>query len=290
MKLLLATCAKIPPEAIGCDLALKKALDHRGVETVLRPWDQIKPQEEAKGHAAGVVVRSVWDYTEQSEKFFRWIHGLRDEAIPVINEVDLLLWNSNKRYLLDLIAHGVPCPVTRIVDQNPDIETTASEIPGDRLVLKPCIGESGVGVTLVERHQVAAQAEALRAETGRNDLLLQEFMPEIREGELSLVFIDGHFAHGVRKRPNPDDFRVNGRYRPLVPVSVVPEKEHVAAAEEVLRHVPGRPVYARIDGILRGGQFVLMEIEVIDPALYLDMVPASANALADAIVAAIRAS
>lgn len=49
MKLLLATCAKIPPEAIGCDLALKKALEHRGVETVLRPWDQINPQEEAKG-------------------------------------------------------------------------------------------------------------------------------------------------------------------------------------------------------------------------------------------------
>ncbi|KYF94438.1 hypothetical protein BE17_16265 [Sorangium cellulosum] len=126
------------------------------------------------------------------------------------------------------------------------------------LLAKPCIGESGVGVTLVERRQVAA--------------------------------IDGRFAHGVRKRPNPDDFRVNGRYRPLAPVSVVPEKEHVTAAEEVLRHVPGRPVYARIDGILRGGRFVLMEIEVIDPALYLDMIPASANALADAIVAAIRPS
>jgi glutathione synthase/RimK-type ligase-like ATP-grasp enzyme len=117
--------------------------------------------------------------------------------------------------------------------------------------------------------------------------LIQPFMPEIEiEGELSLLFFGGVLSHAVRKRPAPNDYRVQSEFGGSVEV-IVPDDAIVAAAKRALAAVDGLGYeggsYARIDGVMSAGRFLIMEIEMIEPALYFEGDTASARRFAEVI-------
>jgi glutathione synthase/RimK-type ligase-like ATP-grasp enzyme len=143
----------------------------------------------------------------------------------------------------------------------------------------PVTGASRYAVELVDREAVVAPAARISARA--TAVVVQEFLPEVAEVELSQVYFDGVFSHAVRKRPPAGEFRVNSRYGATrsveTPPSLVAEQGATA-----LRAIPELPLYARVDGVVRDGQLIVIEVEALEPALFVEFDPPSAERFAEA--------
>ena len=137
-------------------------------------------------------------------------------------------------------------------------------------------------------HETDALAR-VRAATGSSRVLVQEFIPEVAAGEIAGVFFDGAFSHGLRRVPAAGDFRVNSQYGGRMDPAPLDDAT-IAAMTRVLALLPSPPLYARIDGVLREGRFVLMEVEVNEPALGLHLVPGACDRFAEALLGRLRAA
>jgi glutathione synthase/RimK-type ligase-like ATP-grasp enzyme len=115
------------------------------------------------------------------------------------------------------------------------------------------------------------------------DVLVQEFLPEITDGELSMVYFEGVFSHAIRKRPPEGEFRSNSRYGPTR-VAEMPVADVAEQGAAALRALPETPLYARVDGVVRDGVLIVIEIEVLEPALFMEFDPPSAERFAEATV------
>jgi hypothetical protein len=268
-------------------MLLIKELQNLDVEAIPCVWNDFDPRQSADDNR-GLVIRSVWDYTKQTDKFLHWLIAVKASGIPVMNPIDLMLWNIDKRYIAELRRLGIPFPDTLFPDEDEEIETTAHNLPGTEIVIKPRVGESGEGVIRVPRNQIGATVRAMESPRQVSSLMFQEFMPEIYDGELSFIFIGGTFSHCIRKRPRLGEFRVNRQYDPQPACLVSPGEKLISAAECALQHLPAQPMYARVDGIERGSMLICLEIELIDPALYFDLYPVAASMMAREIVDEVR--
>ena len=115
-------------------------------------------------------------------------------------------------------------------------------------------------------------------------ILVQPFLPEIQSsGELSLLFFDGVFSHAVCKRPKAGDYRVQFQFGGS-DENVQVSAELVAKARDCIAHAPALPVYARVDGVVKDGKFLLMELEVFEPLMFLARDPEAPGRFARAIV------
>jgi len=187
--------------------------------------------------------------------------------VPLLNPPGLLRWNSDKRYLDDLDAAGVPVVPTRFVGLANEAELAAAraEFGVDELVVKPRISASASYTTRVGP---ADRAPNLA------DAMIQPFMPSVQDqGELSIFFFGGTPAHAVRKVAAPGDFRVQREYGGAFTL-VEPNEEELAVARAAIAAAPEPPFYARVDLVPDSeGRPRLMELELIEPDLYLDLAP-----------------
>jgi glutathione synthase/RimK-type ligase-like ATP-grasp enzyme len=151
----------------------------------------------------------------------------------------------------------------------------------DRAVVKPATGASGHSVELLQRATLHSQVAALSDESRSSGVVVQEFLPEIAEGELSLVYFDSVFSHALRKRPPPGEFRSNSRYKPTR-TAETPPPAVTAQGVACLAALPERPLYARVDGVVRDGTLIVIEVEVLEPALFMEFDPPSADRFAAA--------
>jgi glutathione synthase/RimK-type ligase-like ATP-grasp enzyme len=232
-----------------------------------------------------VVIRSCWDYHLCFAEFLAWLAVLEASGIAVFNSPKLVRWNADKRYLLDLAQRGVATIPTMIVPRgrSRDVEPLAVAEGWTRFVLKPTVSASGYE-TYSLRTPLDADARALVAQvTALGDALLQPLVDEVaRDGEYSFTFIDGAFSHATLKRAAPGEFRVQTEHGGSVePVVAAPSL--VEQATHVLRVLPETPLYARVDGVARGDAFLLMELELIEPNLFLAAADNAAERLARAI-------
>jgi glutathione synthase/RimK-type ligase-like ATP-grasp enzyme len=154
-------------------------------------------------------------------------------------------------------------------------------------VIKPTVGASGVGVERVRRGHEADAVARLRTVASCR-LLVQEFIPEVAVGESAGVF-DGVFSHGLQRVPAEGEFRVNSQFGGRMEAASL-DAATIGAMAGVLRLRPSAPLYARIDGVGRGGRFVLMEVEVNEPGLGLHLAPGAADRFAEALIARLRAA
>lgn len=235
----------------------------------------------------GVVVRSCWDYHLRLGEFRAWLDRLDAGRVPVWNSPSLILWNSNKRYLLDLARRGVPTIPTRIVPRggHAAVESLVTAEDWTHFVLKPAVSASGF-----ETHALRAPFDAetraiVERVTSISDVLIQPFADEVqRDGEFSFTFIDGEFSHATIKRANREtgEFRVQTEHGGSADTTDA-SRALVEQAAHVLRALDEVPLYARIDGIARDEAFLLMELELIEPNLFLEHSPDAADRLAQAI-------
>jgi glutathione synthase/RimK-type ligase-like ATP-grasp enzyme len=217
------------------------------------------------------------------DQYRDWLARL--DPARTFNPPELVRWNLEKTYLLDLAARGATLPRSEVVPTTPRAVADALRRLGlTEAIVKPTVGASGFGVERLRPGGEAAVLDRLRAVKPIERLLVQEFVPEIAGGELAGVFFDGVFSHGLRRVPVPDEFRVNAQYGGrMEPAMLTPETVRQMTA--VLALLPLRPLYARVDGVLRAGQFLLMEVEVNEPGLGLHLALGAGERLADALLA-----
>jgi len=263
------------PNGDADDHLLAQALIERGLSAAFVCWDD----PDARWAAAGIaVVRSTWDYFERCDAFLGWADYVAS-VTQLRNPAPMIRWNSHKGYLLELADRGVAVVPTRLVRAGEQV-TLASE----RHVVKPAVSAGAERTT-----RFATQAD-LDAITAVDDALVQPYLAEIEEhGELSIVCIDGQPTHTVRKRPAAGDFRSQEQHGAGIE-AVELDDAHRAFAKTALAAVDGRSLYARVDAVETASGLQLMELELIEPTLWLRWHPPAAGLLADAIVAQLAGS
>jgi glutathione synthase/RimK-type ligase-like ATP-grasp enzyme len=279
----LATYEHAPGLAPDDQLVLP-ALAACGLDPVPAVWSDARV---AWDSFDAVVVRSCWDYHLRASAFAAWLACLESAGIPVFNSPAILWWNADKRYLLDLARRGVATIPTMVVEQGGarEIARVAAAEGWSRFVVKPAVSASGyetyaITAPLDDRALIAASRAA-----AAGDVLVQPFADEVpRDGEYSFTFIDGAYSHATIKRAAAGEFRVQTEHGGRVD-RAAPTDSLVAQASRVLGVLPETPLYARVDGIARDDAFLLMELELIEPNLFLAYDAGAPLRLATAIAA-----
>jgi glutathione synthase/RimK-type ligase-like ATP-grasp enzyme len=280
----LVTCAAYP-ELSDDDRLLLPALEAAGFEPVARRWDD--PDEPWARHAA-VVVRSCWDYHRRAAEFHAWLDRLETAGARVFNPVPILRWNADKRYLRDLASAGIAVVPTAWVDEREEgsLAALAGARGWRRVVVKPSVSATAFETWRTGPVVTDDDEQRFRRLTGERPVLVQPYLPEIEGGELSLVFLGGRYSHAVLKRPRPGDFRVQIDFGGTVE-SVRPDPHVVETATRVLRAAPSDTLYARVDLCLVAGRVQLMELEVLEPALFFQTEGDAPGRFAEALARAL---
>ncbi|MFN8668549.1 MAG: hypothetical protein U0164_15330 [Gemmatimonadaceae bacterium] len=233
----------------------------------------------------GIVVRSTWDYHLRPDDFEGWLAHIDALGIPIWNPASLLRWNMDKRYLLDLSERGVETVPTVILDRATPLTLVdvLAETGWDEVVYKPSISASGYRTARVASGDHAAHEGSFAQLLSERDVLVQPFIPEVVEhGEWSLVFFSGQFSHAVRKRSREGEFRVQHDFGGSAEADV-PRAALIAQGEAVLTHIPRPWLYARVDACEVNGTLMLMELELVEPDLFLRLHPSAPRRFAAAI-------
>lgn len=285
MDVALATAPSLP-DLVDDEAPLRRALSERGLDARPVVWSDPAVDWSA---IPVVVVRTTWDYTERRDDFVSWAEEV-GAVTQLWNPPELIRWNTHKAYLRDLADRGLPVVPTVWLEAGTPVDLPAllAEHGWDEAVLKPAVSAGARDTVRVSRGDGATGQSHADAILADRDLMIQPFLPRIVEdGELSILVVDGVVTHAVRKVPPAGDFRVSAqagsRHRVEPPVR---EVELAAAALEAV----GRDtLYARVDLIADGaGGPLLVELEVVEPSLYLELAPDAAARLADAIAARVR--
>ena len=278
--IVLAT-ASDQPDITASDRLYADALERQGFSVMGAPWDG--PRAAFDG-AAAVVIRSTWGYYRASDAIRGWTEAMA-AACRLFNPIALVRWNLRKDYIASLAAASVRVPQTHFVAcESAAIEKVFAETGWSRAVVKPMTGASGYSVELVTPERVGEAVSRLAGEARLSGVLVQEFLPEIANGELSLIYFNGAFSHAVRKRPPQGEFRVNSRFG-ATRSAETPSREVTEQGAAALRALPEPPLYARVDGVVRDGALIVIEVVVLEPALFLEFVPLAAERFADATIA-----
>ena len=276
--IVLAT-ASDQPDITASDRLYADALGRHGFSVVGAPWDG--PRAAFDG-AAAVVIRSTWGYYRASDAFRDWTEAVAAESSPVQSDRSGALELAQGLHGQAGRGFGARAANVHVVACEVDaIAKVFAETGWSRAVVKPLTGASGYSVELVAREGVAGAVSRLAAEARASGVLVQEFLPEIADGELSLIYFDAIFSHAVRKRPPQGEFRVNSRFGATYSAET-PSRAVTEQGGAALRALPELPLYARVDGVVRDGALIVIEVEVLEPALFMEFDPSSAQRFAEA--------
>src|SRR5579864_4107026 len=235
-----------------------------------------------------IVLRSCWDYHLRVTEFVDWLQGVA-QATPALNPIDTVLWNHNKFYLQEVEALGLEIVPTIFVSHVKGLNAEQATLRSwHKIVVKPAISASAHNTRLLDGAPWSADQEAIRIMKG--PFLMQPFIPEIQDqGEISFVYVDGEYSHAALKRPAAGDFRVQQEHGGSAEL-FHPDSALLAQANEIAAKVAQvrDSLYCRIDAVARNGKLVLMELELIEPELFLGLAEGAAERLAEAIVRRVK--
>lgn len=219
-----------------------------------------------------VVIRSPWDYSEAPEAFLKTLEAIDATATHLQNSLDIVRWNIDKRYLLDLEKRGVNIVPTLFGkgSGNMILSEIGRAIDSDTFVIKPVISASAKDTFLVNKE---TDSDPSIMQVFRNkQFMVQPFMHHIvEEGEFSLFFFNGDYSHCIRKVPKSNDFRVQEEHGGHIE-AFSPDIHLLDCAQNVLENLDQSVLYARVDLVRdEKGDYALMELELIEPSLYLRM-------------------
>ncbi len=263
-RIVLASCRQLPGSD-GDDDGVVTALRKRGLHARWLPWDD--PETE---NADLVILRAAWDYAERREEFLAWTRRVRN----LLNAPEVVAWNSDKHYLKDLAAAGVPVLKSYFIAPGDELK-----LPRGEIVVKPAVGAGSVDTHRFSETAAARRHAARLLEAGR-DVLVQPYDSRVEDGETALVFIAGQQSHAFTKGPilppqgQRPPFDESGTYAAETLSSADPDFQMWDAGYAVLdaacAHL-GIPrselLYARVDLIGGPDNPLLLELELIEPSL-----------------------
>lgn len=261
-----------------------QALREMGAEVEPVPWTEAR---DVDGYDL-VLPLVAWGYHKEYERWLELLDRLEAARRRVINPPALLRWNGDKAYLADLADRGVPTVPTLAVEQccDEDLEEARRRFGCDWLVIKPPISASAHGT-----HRLGPDEGLSPGERGK-PMIVQPLIEEIaRTGEFSLMLFGGEYSHAVVKRPKSGDFRVQEYLGGVTLPCEAPPAGAIELAQVALAAAPAHATYARVDivpdddGVLR-----IMELELIEPSLFLDHARDGGAAFARSVLAVARSA
>jgi glutathione synthase/RimK-type ligase-like ATP-grasp enzyme len=219
-----------------------------------------------------VIVRSTWDYQNDSEKFIGVLEKINCVS-HLENDLDLMKWNMNKNYLFDLEQNGVKIVDTiweRKFNRNLAHEYF-DKLGTDEIIIKPNISANADNTFRLTREKLDKNLGQLEKIFTAREFMVQPFLNSIiEEGEYSLFFFNGKFSHSVLKKPKENDFRVQEEHGGDIQPFKVSSKL-ILIAENIIKKLSTIPLYGRVDLVrTKENEFALIELELIEPSLYLN--------------------
>ena len=285
MSILLATSGDLPQGEPGAHV-LDAALAERGIDAAWARWD-----DPAVDWAAAdlVAVRSTWDYVTRYDEFLAWSASL--DPARLLNGADVFAWNHDKSYLADL--GDLPAVPTLLADDRAGLAAAVAHF--GTAVVKPRVGAGGAGLIVVSDPDDPRLGRPVRSHPDYPEVggpwVVQPLVESIHaHGEVSVYVLDGRLTQRFDKKPGADDVRVNEEFGGSVRAVALGEVADLAmTAYEAMGARFGRPMdYLRVDLLRWGGEWVVSELELIEPGLYLDVLPANAEPFADLVLSRTR--
>ena len=278
MTVLLATSGDLPQGEPGAEV-LDAALAERGIDASWARWDDPGVDWAA---ADLVAVRSTWDYVTRYDEFLAWSASL--DPAKLLNGADVFAWNHDKSYLADL--GDLPAVPTLLADDRAGLADAVAHF--GTAVVKPRVGAGGAGLIVVTDPDDPRLGQVVRSHPDYPEVggpwVVQPLVESIRtHGEVSVYVLDGRLTQRFDKQPGADDVRVNEEFGGTVRAVEVGEVGDLAmTAYDAMAERFGRPMdYLRVDLLRWGGEWVVSELELIEPGLYLDVSPGNAAPYAD---------
>lgn len=262
-RLAIATC-HAQPLLIESERYLIDSLSEYGIAAQPVIWNDPKVHWSSFD---GVLIRTIWDYHKQHDRFLAWLDVLEQSDLIVGNPTELLGWNSHKFYLDELCKHGISIPATQLLPKGTDLKTVEPEWTD--FIIKPAVSATAFQTFKLTPPLLAQQRAQIGQILNQKDMLIQQFIPSIAiSGEWSLLFFNHTYSHAVLKQADEGEYRVQAEFGGSYKESV-PSKSIIEFAEAVLSKLKTKSLYARVDIVEDRGAPLLMELELIEPELFL---------------------
>jgi glutathione synthase/RimK-type ligase-like ATP-grasp enzyme len=236
-----------------------------------------------------VVVRSIWDYHEQGERFNAWLNEIESLGITLLNPPKLVRWNSTKKYLRDISARwGIPTiPTEWFAAGDKDILEKMEQLPWSDIVIKPEISATADLTFRIKRENIADLTKEIAKIQARCDVMVQPYCESIGQGEYSIMFFHGlrefEYSHAILKVPKRGDFRVQEEWGGSIG-PVEPPAEVLEFTKNITSKIPKPWLYVRVDVISYEGSLCLAELELIEPHLYFGLNALAAKRFSNALL------
>jgi glutathione synthase/RimK-type ligase-like ATP-grasp enzyme len=250
---------------------LARAIEARGARATIVAWD-----DGPLGRFDQAIFRSTWNYVPLRDAFCAWADDAATKT-KLWNPPDVVRWNTDKAYLRELEARGVPIVPTKFVQ-------TLEDISWRDVVIKPRISAASFATRRFDLSRMRSEAEAFLREHRERPMMLQPYIDSVEShGERSLVWIAGELTHAIRKSPRFSQ----GEERVSEALEIADDEREVAA--RALEPLASRLLYARVDLVRDSeGRPCVMELELVEPSLFLLQHLPALERFADAIVGALR--
>lgn len=218
------------------------------------------------------ILKSPWDYFDLIEDFYTWLKLLKSKNIRLLNPVSTVEWNADKHYLQDIANSGLKVTPSLFIDRGQQIKLQDyfDKLKTENMIIKPCVSGGSKNTFKVSTDNVQEAESKINALLQQEDFIIQPFLTEIaQQGEWSFLFFGGKYSHALLKKAKAGDFRVQhslgGSIHPQKPT-----QEAINSCQQYVDQFAKNCLYARVDGAIINGEFYLMELELIEPFLFLD--------------------
>ena len=232
------------------------------------------------------VFRTTWDYFNRIQEFIPWLDKV-GTMTQLVNSYELVRWNIDKHYLIDLHNKGIHIVTTELVEHggSQDLSVFFEAWHCEDLIIKPCIGGTARHTYRVDKQNIAELQLLFDQLVTSEAMLIQPFQKNILlQGELSILLFGGKYSHAVHKIAKSGDFRVQDDFGGTAFAYDATESE-IAFAENAVLACPTMPAYARIDVIYdNDGRLAISELEAVEPELFFRFRPEAGALLVKEII------
>ena len=257
------------------DNLIVKPFKNLGWECEFIPWDSNSINWD---DYEAVIIRSTWDYQQKEKLFFKTLQSIEASTATLYNSLDTVKWNINKRYLIELERKNISIIPTKFYDSfDFDIVSQLfSFFNENKLIIKPCVSANADDTFILEQNKMENLKSVLKNTFSQKNFLVQPFIKNIKsEGEYSLIYFGNRLSHVLLKTPKNGDFRVQEEHGGSLKKINKPESSLIDFGNKVMQTIPYQCLYSRVDVVRDGNNYLLMEVELIEPSLYFNMDPKS---------------
>lgn len=252
------------------DKLLSEILTELGISHEIQAWSNPNVDWSVFSH---LLIKSTWDYFDFYPEFLDWIGKMEVLGIQILNDLKTIRWNSSKEYLLEIESQGFPTIAGLILEKGsrPELQMIQKKVKSETLVVKPLVSGGAKNTLKIPVSEWAKSEEQVISLLGEEAYLVQPFVKEVAEvGEYSMIFFNKKFSHAVLKTPAPSDFRVQHYYGGKIK-EINPNGILLDSAQKLIDRFGNGTLYGRVDGVLIDDVFHLMELELIEPYLFLGL-------------------